>query len=381
MSSPRSDEPTGTTSAAQPDVVRSLAFYLPQYHPIPENDAWWGRGFTEWHNVSRARRQFPRHHQPHLPGELGFYDLRVSETRERQAELAREHRIDGFVYYHYWFGGRQLLERPLAEVLASGRPDFPFCICWANEPWTRNWDGQSRSVLMAQNYSAEDDVAHFRALLPMLEDPRYIRFEGKPLIIIWQADSLPDASATTARWRAEAARAGLGELYLCRIENDASPQPRTPEQDGFDAAIDFQPHWKANQSPQWYRLVRRALRRRGPTRHFYHSYSAAVAHALAAPPPPYRRWPSVFPSWDNTSRRPNNAEIFVRASPERFREAIIATVNRDREIWPAAGERLLFVNAWNEWAEGCHLEPDSKFGRAWLEAHADALVALRRRQA
>jgi lipopolysaccharide biosynthesis protein len=357
--------------------IRSLAFYLPQYHPIPENDDWWGPGFTEWRNVARARPQFPGHHQPHLPADLGFYDLRLSDTREHQAELARAFGVDGFVYYHYWFAGRRLLERPLAEVVASGRPDFPFALCWANEPWTRNWDGgQSRSVLMPQDYSAEDDIAHFAELTPLLRDPRYIRVDGKPLIIIWQADSLPDAAATTGRWRERARLEGIGDLYLCRIENSSSLRSTSPEDQGFDAAVDFQPHWRENRSPQWYQLLRRALRRKGPTKHFYHSYAGAVARSVAAEPPPYRRWPCVFPSWDNTARRPHSAEIFYGSSPRRFRQAILDTVAAHRARWGHDEDMLLFVNAWNEWAEGCHLEPDERYGVQWLEAHRDALLTL-----
>ena len=309
-------------------AIRSFAFYLPQYHPIPENDDWWGGGFTEWRNVVRGRPQYPGHHQPHEPGELGFYDLRVPETREHQAELAAQHGIQGFIYYHYWFAGRELLGRPLDDVVIHGRPDFPFAVCWANEPWTRNWDGGTRSVLVPQTYSAEDDCAHLDRLVPVLSDPRYIRVDGRPLLIVWQPDSLPDPRATTDRWRVRAEAAGLGGLYLCRIENTSAAKVTTPEEQGFDAAIDFQPHWRENTSPQWYLTLRRLLRRRGPTRHFFHSYRTAVQRSLAAQPPAYRRWPCVFPSWDNTARRPNGAEIFTGSTPERFREAVLATVRQ-----------------------------------------------------
>src|SRR5438034_205774 len=194
--------------------VRPVAFYLPQFHPIPENDAWWGRGFTEWRNVVRARPLFRGHYQPHVPADLGFCDLRVPETREAQAALARDHGIYGFCYHHYWFNGRQLLSRPFQEVLESGRPDLPFCLCWANEPWTRAWDGNSGEVLVPQEYSDADDRNHIRWLLNAFADPRYIRVEGKPLFLVYQASRLPDLSRTTETWREEAIRAGVGDLYL-----------------------------------------------------------------------------------------------------------------------------------------------------------------------
>ncbi|MGH9586930.1 MAG: glycoside hydrolase family 99-like domain-containing protein, partial [Acidobacteriaceae bacterium] len=225
------------------DDVRAIAFYLPQYHPIPENDAWWGKGFTEWTRVVEATRLFHSHCQPQLPEQLGFYDLRVPEVREAQAELARQHGIHGFCYYHYWFNGKRLLERPFTEVLASKRPEFPFCLCWANENWTRRWDGQSQDVLMAQHYSPEGDRAMIRELLPAFRDPRYIRVRGRPLFLVYRAGGLPDPRATAAIWREEAAAAGLPGLYLCRAESlDEAVSPQDPTQIGFDAACEFPPH-------------------------------------------------------------------------------------------------------------------------------------------
>ena len=199
----------GSTTFEAPCV---LAFYLPQFHPIPENDQWWGKGFTEWSNVSKAKPLFQGHYQPHLPADLGFYDLRLPETRAAQAEMAREHGIDGFCYYHYWFNGRRILERPIREILAAGEPKFPFCVCWANENWTRRWDGRDAEVLLEQRYSVQDDIAHIRSLIPMFEDARYIRVDGKPLFLVYRSTAIPDARATTDRWRREAERAGLPGL-------------------------------------------------------------------------------------------------------------------------------------------------------------------------
>ena len=174
-------------------MTRSVAFYLPQFHRVAENDAWWGEGFTEWTNVRDGRPRFPGHTQPHVPGELGYYDLTDPDVRAAQASLAGRHGIDAFCYYHYWFGGRRLLERPFDEVLRSGEPDFPFLLCWANEPWTRAWSGGGRHVLMPQPYSDIDDVAHIRALLPAFADPRYLRIDGRPVFLVYKAGELPDA--------------------------------------------------------------------------------------------------------------------------------------------------------------------------------------------
>src|SRR5262249_47266129 len=219
-----------------------VAFYLPQFHPIPENDEWWGPGFTEWTNVAKARPRYRGHYQPHAPADLGYYDLRLAETRRQQAALARAHGIDAFCYYHYWFGGKRLLERPFDEVLASGDPDFPFMLCWANENWTRRWDGQENAVLARQQYSADDDRAHGRWLATAFRDERYVRVDGKPMFLVYRASQLPDPKRTTQIWREEAAKAGVGELYLCRVESFGS-EHGDPAALGFDAAVDFQPNW------------------------------------------------------------------------------------------------------------------------------------------
>src|ERR1035438_6297622 len=193
---------------------RAIAFYLPQYHPIPENDAWWGKGFTEWISVTKARPLFKGHYQPQLPADLGFYDLRVPEARRAQAGLAREYGIHGFCYYHYWFHGKRLLERPFNDVLESGKPAFPFCLCWANENWTRRWDGKEEQVLLKQVYSIEDDIQHIRALLPVFKDSRYIKVNGKPVFLVYRIGNLPAPAETLRRWREEAAKAGLPGLYI-----------------------------------------------------------------------------------------------------------------------------------------------------------------------
>src|SRR5215207_9402018 len=198
--------------------IRPIAIYLPQFHPIPENDEWWGRGFTEWTNVVKAKPLFQGHYQPHLPGELGFYDLRLPEVREQQAALAKQYGIYGFCYYHYWFNGRRVLERPFEEVFKSGKPDFPFMLCWANENWTRAWDGLDKQVLLKQNYSHEDDVQHIKTLIPYFKDSRYIKIDGKPVFAIYRSTLFPDLKRTINIWRDEARKERL-ELYLCHFES------------------------------------------------------------------------------------------------------------------------------------------------------------------
>jgi lipopolysaccharide biosynthesis protein len=373
----------GPPAPASRADVRLLAFYLPQFHPIPENDRWWGAGFTEWTNVVKARPAFRGHHQPQLPTELGFYDLRVPEVREAQAELAREHGLSGFCYYHYWFNGRRLLQRPFEEVLTSGRPDFPFCLCWANENWTRAWDGAAREVLMPQEYSPEDDRRHFDHLAPAFRDPRYVRVDGKPLFLVYRTELLPDPARTAEIWREQARLSGIGELYLARVENFvAGIDPKTI---GFDAAVEFAPDWRALPAPilrrqRWTPLtwLQRHIRI-APKVYFEHRvyrYETLVRRMLAKPSPSYKQLRCLTPGWDNSPRRAKGAFIFRGSSPRAYehwlRELVRSTLDRFQ-----GDERILFVNAWNEWAEGNHLEPDDRWGRAYLEATARALKASR----
>jgi 2-polyprenyl-3-methyl-5-hydroxy-6-metoxy-1,4-benzoquinol methylase len=350
--------------------ARVIAFYLPQFHPIPENDAWWGRGFTEWTNATRAVPLFRGHYQPHLPAELGFYDLRMAEARLAQARLAREHGIHGFCYYHYWFHGRRLLESPFGAVLASGTPDLPFCLCWANESWTRTWDGGDAHVLMEQTYSAEDDLAHVRWLAAAFGDPRYIRIEGKPLFLVYRAGKLPNARETTARWRDEANRLGIGELFLAKVESFDDRDD--PIASGFDASVEFQPDvWRlgapASASSGWRTAHGDQIDGAG---HAVHDYAAVVERMLAPRPAAFRRLPCVMPGFDNSARRARNALILDGATPAAYGNWLRHVVDRERERSP---DPVVFVNAWNEWAEGNHLEPDRRWGRAFLEATRHAL--------
>jgi lipopolysaccharide biosynthesis protein len=347
-----------------PDV-RVIAFYLPQYHPIPENSLWWGEGFTDWRNVRRASPNFIGHEQPHEPSELGYYDLRSAEVRERQAALAQEFGVHGFCYYVYWFNGKRLLHQPLDEVLASGRPEFPFCICWANENWTRRWDGLDREILISQEYSAADSRAFIRHMLPALADRRYIRVEGRPLVLVYKLDLIPDARMMTEIWREEAKRSGVGELYLCAARTTFIGDPTAF---GFDACVEFPPH-----RFQAYGLNAQVTITNPEFRGLVFDYRDQVVQSLAVTAEDYTIFRTVMPSWDNTARRQNDGTIFVRSSPDVFEYWLREMIHETRRLLPAE-KRLIFVNAWNEWAEGCHLEPDRRYGRQYLDAVRSALM-------
>lgn len=358
--------------------ARALAFYLPQFHPIPENDEWWGAGFTEWTNVVKGRPRFPGHEQPHLPADLGFYDLRLADTREAQAAMAAAHGVDGFVYYHYWFNGRRLLERPVDEVLESGRPDFPFALCWANENWTRRWDGLGQSILVRQSYDADDDRRHGRWLARAFADERYIRVDGKPLFLVYRATDLDDPGRTTRIWRDEARRAGVGELFLCRVESFADERSE-PRALGFDAAVEFAPDWTLLR-PTLRRVARAGAHRLGLvgsplTDHQAYDYDVVARRMMAKKRPPYLRYPCVTPGWDNTARRASGATVLRGSTPEAYGRWLRTAAEQAPRS--PGGDSLLFVNAWNEWGEGCHLEPCQRWGRAYLEAHRDAMAAVR----
>ena len=350
--------------------ARAIAFYLPQFHPIPENDEWWGRGFTEWTNTAKARPMFPGHYQPHVPADLGFYDLRLPESRAAQAALAHEYGIEGFCYYHYWFAGRQILEQPLQAVIASGQPDFPFCVCWANETWSGIWHGAPSRILIEQTYPGEaDERAHFATLLPAFRDRRYIRVHGKPLLAIYRPLKLPDPRAFVRRWRRMAADAGLDGLHMIGWSTSAGDPVLEAEFDGVIRGPDFkQREWvRGWQDPV--RRVRQTLRGRLGLPHIY-SYATFVAQneprqeAAAA-------YPCVVHAWDNTPRSGRNGLVYVNPDPQLYgkllRAAIKTVVKRPFE------ERLIFLKSWNEWAEGNHLEPDLRYGKAYLQAVYAAL--------
>lgn len=364
--------PESSIEQAAHKQPRCVAFYLPQFHPIPENDRWWGPGFTEWANVARGRPLFRGHEQPKLPGELGFYDLRLPETRQSQADLAQSHGVDAFCYYHFWFNGRRLLKEPLDRMLACGRPDMPFLLCWANENWTRVWDGGDRDILIAQHYSDADDVEHARFLASVLDDHRYVRLDRRPVLLVYRAGLLPDPIRTTETWRREITRLGVSEPYLCSVESFPD-EVRDPSCRGFDASVEFAPQFQ--HLPRWRRtnmVLRTTVRRHlAPSRLGHHivSYDGLARRMRAKPLPPYPYFRTVTPGWDNTARRRVGGLVLKRNSPQAY-EAWLREVTAEAR---QTGRPFVFVNAWNEWAEGAYLEPDRHHGRAFLEAHARAV--------
>jgi glycosyltransferase involved in cell wall biosynthesis/GT2 family glycosyltransferase len=363
---------TGTSNAGSSTSDRSLkaiAFYLPQFHPIPENDQWWGKGFTEWTNVVNARPLFRSHYQPNLPADLGFYDLRTPETQHAQAELAKQYNIHGFCYYYYWFDGKKLLNHPIEQMLQAGKPDFPFCVCWANENWSRNWDGQNKHVLLEQSYSLESNRALIHEFITMMKDPRYIRHNGKPVLLVYRIRVIPNWLETAKMWREECRRAGLGEIHLCAVRFGLEPLDGPPNQFGVDSYVLFPPHESEKVD-----VKAEVLDLAPDFNGTIFSYDAVIEGDIKRFEGGYP-WPvhrGAMLGWDNTARRPRDSRIFVGATPARFHNWLKEIV-RQEELHNRDEESLIFVNAWNEWAEGTTLEPSTRFGRGYLEAVRSAL--------
>ncbi|RQS10046.1 glycosyltransferase [Burkholderia sp. Bp8998] len=363
--SPSQDYQSFPPTAPRKVPVKAIAFYLPQFHPFPENDEWWGRGFTEWTNVTRAVPQFAGHYQPHLPGELGFYDLRIPDVQRRQVELAKAAGLGGFCFYFYWFGGKRLMEAPIRQYLEHREFDLPFCLCWANENWTRRWDGLDQELLISQHHSPEDDLAFIEHVAQYMRDARYIRIDGRPLLLVYRPNLLPDALATVARWREWARANGLGELYLAYTQSFERVDPR---EYGFDAAIEFPPN--NSQPPSKADSV--TLINGGYAGHIL-DWTHYLERSRSYQDTEYRLFRGVTPSWDNEARKPGRGTVFVGSTPKLYEEWLCnAATDTVRRIGNP-DERLVFINAWNEWAEGAHLEPDRRYGYAWLQATNNAL--------
>jgi 2-polyprenyl-3-methyl-5-hydroxy-6-metoxy-1,4-benzoquinol methylase len=359
----------GTIPAAIPaadPTAKVLAFYLPQFHPTPENDQWWGKGFTEWTNVTRAEPLFDGHYQPHLPADLGFYDLRLRETRHEQIALAKQYGIHGFCYYYYWFSGTRVLHQPLDDMLKDPESDMPFCLCWANENWTRRWDGADREILIAQKHLPDDDIAFIRSVIPFFNDPRYIRLNGIPFLIVYQPQRMPNPPRAAQIWREYCEKAGIGPIHLCAaFTNDNDDYT----QFGFDSGLQFPPHGcdaeNINDAIDFYTPFHgRAV----PYSDFARSYLQRIYSGRKV-------FRTVTPSWDQTPRVGSRAFLALNGTPANYEYWLAESLRKAATEFPDQ-ERFVFVNAWNEWAEGCHLEPDRKFQRQFLEATLRAVSGV-----
>jgi len=357
--------------------ARVLAYYLPQFHPIPENDVWWGKGFTEWTNVGKAKPLFPGHYQPHIPADLGYYDLRVPETREAQAQMAREYGIEGFVYWHYWFGnGKRLLERPFNEVLASGKPGFPFALAWANETWKGFWFGAdgNRNTLIEQIYPGKEDyIKHFKSVLPAFQDKRYITCEGKPIFFVYKPKQHPEMKQFIGLWRELAQENGLKGIYFIGIgQNKYSEEKARSYYDemmdlGFDAVNIINSYSAPIKSMRdkikhkvIYNVMKLDLRK-----YCYDQFECPLDSLENV-------FPSILPNWDHTPRTGKSGIILHGSTPELFRQCLHKKIELIQK--KTYDKRFLLIKSWNEWAEGNYLEPDLKYGKEYLEVLGQEII-------
>lgn len=358
-------------------TARLIAFYLPQYHPIPENDEWWGKGFTEWTNVAKARPLFPEHYQPHLPADLGFYDLRVPEVREAQAQMAREAGIEGFCYWHYWFAGRRLLERPFTEVLESGKPDFPFCLAWANQSWTGIWHGAPNRLLIEQTYPGkEDHINHFFNIFPAFNDERYIRIDDKPIFLVLHPDQMINPREFVDTWRMLAEKEGLKGIYFIAVHS------KNYEMIGFDGCLVHSMERIFNNFKYLssHRIDRAKfdlphkriieifsdLFLQTTIRHYEDMIKYKINYSLTE-----NLFPVAITNWDNTPRLGNKGLVFHSCTPDLFKQHLLAQIDLVQDH--PSEKKIVFIKSWNEWAEGNYLEPDLRFGHGFLEAVKSAV--------
>ncbi|OED42632.1 hypothetical protein AB833_05830 [Chromatiales bacterium (ex Bugula neritina AB1)] len=343
--------------------VRTIAFYLPQYHPTKENDEWWGKGFTEWHNVASAKSMWAGHCQPRLPTDLGYYDLRLPETYNSQTAMASEYGVDGLCFYYYWFNGRKILDTPLQNVLDGKTNPFPFCICWVNENWTRSWDGMTGEVLLSTEHSLEMNARFIEDTYPILANDNYIRVDGKPILIVYCAEKLDSTIATTEMWRDYCRSKGLGEIYICAVQSFGFGDPTAL---GYDAAIEFPPHAipgkGENDSHVEIANVENIVS--GFSGKIY-SYQRFADAAMDRPREDYTLHRTCMLSWDNTARRGKQAHVYAHFSVDKYQQWLSTNM---RKALVEQKDPLVFINAWNEWAEGSSLEPDREYGYELLAA-------------
>ena len=346
-------------------TIKFIAFYLPQFHPIPENDEWWGKGFTEWTNVTKSKPFYPSHYQPKLPGELGFYDLRIPEIQERQVELAIEHGIYGFCFHFYWFSGKRLLDLPVEQFIANSNIDFPFCFCWANENWTRRWDGQEADVLLEQKYDDKEYSDLIKDLTPYFANNNYIKIDGRPLILIYRPDVIKNINRLIKFWREHCKQSGLNAPFIVGAETFGL---KNPTKMGFDAGVEFPPH-----NLGYCSFLNSKLNIYDSK---FNGYIFDIEDHINNPKNQkyagYNLFKTVFPSWDNTARRKHKASIFENTTPDNYKRWLSSAVKYTKNYLPP-NNQFVFINAWNEWAEGAYLEPDRKYGFAYLNKTTEVL--------
>ena len=358
------------------DKVKIIAIHLPQFYPFKENNNWWGKGFTEWTNVVDTQPKFKSHYQPHLPADLGFYDLRLEEARLAQETLAKEYEIYGFCYYHYWFNGKQLLNEPVERKLKNFKEDLPFMLCWANETWSRTWTGKEKEILIAQSYSLEDHKNHIQHLIKnIFKDERYIKIDNKPFVAIYRPSQIPVLKEMVNLWEEECKKAGFNGIHLAYMMSEGFKV--NPSEINFNASIEFKPDFISNPPHKKASLIYRILSklkiyRSVLTKNHVIDYNDFVKHQLNLEEITWKNYKGVTPMWDNSARRKNtHAFILHNSTPEGYQNwlenVMKKSLNKD------LNDNFIFINAWNEWAEGNHLEPCKKWGLRYLEATKNAI--------
>lgn len=350
-------------------MVKLLAFHLPQYHAFKENDEWWGKGFTDWNNVKKAQPLYEGHYQPRVPID-GYYNMLDKETHIRQAQLAKEYGIYGFCYYHYWFGGKILMEKPMEMVLNEKDIDFPYCICWANEPWTRSWDGKNREIIMPQIYGEQKDwQVHLEYLLPFFKDERYIKIDNKPLFVIYRTNEIKCCDEMIDYWNQECIKNGFNGIYICEERNAFQKEASCKNS---NAILNFEPGYtrslQRNAITKTYNFIKRKL----GSKYIKESYSRMVMKISSRPIPvsmEKKEFIGAFSGWDNTPRRKTGGIISIGTNPHKFEKLLQTQIEKSNKN----SSEFLFINAWNEWAEGAYLEPDNKFGYGYLQAVKNAV--------
>lgn len=365
--------------------MKTIAFYLPQFHTFPENDEWWGKGFTEWTNMKRAEPLFEGHYQPRIPKDNNYYNLLDNNTWAWQIDLAKKHGVYGFCFYHYWFDGKLLMEKPVDNFLADTSLDMPFCICWANEHWTKAWSGKQNQVLIAQRYGGEKEwIEHFNYLLPFFKDKRYIRNNGKPLFILYRPELLEDAmNPMLDCWQRLARENGFEiEFGYQQIMFDLE---KNKDDSRFAYNVEYQPNYAihdlTHNKHKFLKAIKRAIskplyklginieqaRVEGLIKRDYDELWKAV---LDHKPTDEKCVPGAFVDWDNTPRKKDRGSVFMGAHPDKFQKYMSELIKKTKNEYK---KDMIFLFAWNEWAEGGYMEPDEKFGTAYLEALKKAL--------